>query len=193
MPLPTDILWPAVGMGSLARDLSSLSLDKGKLPVARGDAQSSSSAPPLPEEPTPAGQNLATAPSPYPFGLRNAAASYAYAYITTHEHPSEHSQRFALDLSTHADSSDENEAWPGVDFSGLNNPGALRQFLATSDYCFGYSDSDNEGTYDPTRECFHVGLGMLRAGEEDEGAGSRSPLRPGAGAATPPRIALPAA
>ena len=57
--------------------------------MARGDAQSSSSAPSLPKEPTPVGQNLETAPSPYPFGLRNAAASYAYAYTAAHEHPSE--------------------------------------------------------------------------------------------------------
>ena len=161
--------------------------------MARGDAQSSSSAPPLPEEPTPVEQNLATAPSPYPFGWRNAAALYAYAYTAAHEHPSECRQCFALDLSTHADSSDEDEAWPGVDFSGLHDPGAVRQFLAASDYCLGYSDSDDEGTYDPTRECFHVGLGMPRVGEEDEGAGSRSPLRPGAGTATPPRVVLPAA
>ena len=158
--------------------------------MAHGGAQTSSSAPPLPEEPTPAGQNLATTPSLYPFGLRNDAASYAYAYIAAHEHPSERRQRFALDLSTHADSSEEDEAWPGVDFSGLHDPGAMRQFLAASDYCFGHSDSDDEGTYDPTRECFHIGLGMPRAGEEDEGAGSRSPLRPGAGAATPLRVVL---
>ena len=161
--------------------------------MVRGDAQSSSSAPPLPEEPTPAEQNLATTSPPYPFGLKNAAASYTYAYAAAHEGPSERCQRFGLDLSTHADSSDEDEAWPGVDFSGLHDPGALRQFLAASNYCFGYSDSDDEGTYDPTRECFHVGLGMPRAGEEDEGAGSRSPLRPGAGAVTPPRNVLPAA
>ena len=38
-----------------------------------------------------------------------------------------------------------------------------------------------------------VGLGMRRAGEEDEGVGNHSPLRPGTGAATPPRILLPAA
>ena len=78
-------------------------------------------------------------------------------------------------------------------FLELHDPGAMRHFLAASDYCFGYSDSDDEGTYDPTRECFHVGLGMPRAGEEDEGADSRSSLHPGTGAATPPRIVLPAA
>ena len=125
--------------------------------------------------------------------MRNAAASHAYAYTAAHEDPPERRQRFALDLSTHADSSEEDEAWPGVDFSRLHDPGAMRQFLAASDYCLGYSDSDDEGTYDPTRECFHVRLGMLRAGEEDEGAGSRSPLRPGTGATTPLRIVLPAA
>ena len=102
--------------------------------MAHGDAQSSSSAPPLPEEPIPAEQSLATAPSPYPFGLRNAAASYAYAYTAAHEDPSERRQRFILDLSTHADSSEEDEAWPGVDFSGLHDPRAVRQFLAASDY-----------------------------------------------------------
>ena len=161
--------------------------------MARADAQSSSSAPPLPEKPTPAGQNMETAPSPYPFGLRNATASYAYAYAAAHEHPSERRQRFTLDLSTHSDSSDEDEAWPGVDFSELHNPGALRQFLAASDYCLGYSDSDDEGTYDPSRECFHVGLGMPTAGEEEERTGNHSPPRAGARDATPPRLVAPAA
>ena len=40
----------------------------------------------------------------------------------------------------------------------------MHRFLAASDYCFGYSDSDNEGTYDPARKCFHVGLEMPRVG-----------------------------
>ena len=53
-PLTADILRPAIGAGSLAGDLSSLSLDKGRSPVTHGDAQSLSSAPPLPEEPIPA-------------------------------------------------------------------------------------------------------------------------------------------
>ena len=50
----------------------------------------------------------------------------------------------------------------------------MRRFLAASDYCFGYFDSDDEGAYDPTRECFNVELGMPRMGDEDEGVGSRS-------------------
>jgi len=64
----------------------------------------------------------------------------------------------------------------------------MRLFLAASDYCFGYSNSDDEGTYDPTRECFHIGLRMPRTSDEDEGAGNRSSLRQGAGDTTPPLV-----
>ena len=64
----------------------------------------------------------------------------------------------------------------------------MRLFLSMSDYCFGYSDSDDEGAYDPTRECFHIRLGMLGASNESEGAGNRSLLRQGAGDATPPLV-----
>ena len=78
---------PAVGTGSLVGDLSSLSLGKGRRPVACSDAPSSSSAPPPPEESTPAKQSPTMAPSPYPFGLRNATASYAYAYASIHAGP----------------------------------------------------------------------------------------------------------
>jgi len=149
--------------------------------VARSDASSSSSAPPPLEELTSAEQSLAMAPSPYPFGLHNATA-YASAYASTLVEPSGCHQRFALDFDTttsthtHADSSEEDEAWAGADFFGLHDPEAMRRFLATSDYCFGYSDSDDEGTYDPTRECFHVRLGMPSTGDKDEGAVSRTPL-----------------
>ena len=45
----------------------------------------------------------------------------------------------------------------------------MRLFLAASDYCFGYSDSDDEGTYDPTRECFIVELGMPIVGMKTKG------------------------
>ena len=78
--------------------------------------------------------------------------------------------------------------WTGADFSRLRDPEAVRRLLAASDYCFSYSDSDDEGTYDPTRECFYVKLRMPRAGDEDEGAGNRSLPREGVGDATPPRV-----
>ena len=152
--------------------------------MARGDALSSSSAPPPPEESHPAERSPATTPSPYPFGFGNIAAAY---------------QRFALDLiattptHTHADSSEEDEAWARADFSGLCDPKAMRRFMAASDYCFGYSDSDDEGTYDPTRECFHIEFRMPSTGDEDEGAGSCFPPREGAGDPAPPRVEPPAA
>ena len=91
------------------------------------------------------------APSPYPFGLRNAATTYASTYASAHAEPSERHQRFALDFDTttsshsHADSSEEDEARAGADFSGLRDPKSMRRFLAASDYYFGYSDSDDEG------------------------------------------------
>ena len=123
------------------------------------------------------------APSPYPFGLRNAAATFASAYASAHTEPSGRHQRFAPDLSattsahTHTDSSKEDEVWAKANFSGLRDSQAMCLFLAASDYCFGYSDSDDEGTYDPTRECFHIGLGMPGESNESEGVGNRSPLR----------------
>ena len=139
------------------------------------------------------------APSPYPFGLRNAAASYAYAYASIHAEPSGHHQRFALNFDTttsthtHADSSEEDEAWAGAEFFDLRDRKTMRRFLAASDYCFGYSDSDDEGAHDPSRECFHVGLGMPSTGDEDEGVGNRTLLHEGTGDATPSRIVPPAA
>jgi len=174
-------------------------MDKGKTPVAPGDAPTSSSAPPILEELTPAEQSPATALSPYPFGLRNAAASYAYAYASAHADLSERRQRFILDFDAtasthaHADSSEEDEAWAGADFSNLRDHETMRRFLAASDYCFGYSDSDDEGTYDPTRECFHVGLGMPSTGDEHEGVDDRTPLHQGTGDAMPSRVVPPAA
>ena len=153
-PRSAGIPFPAVGTESLVGDLSSLSLGRGKTPVTCSDAPSSSSAPPPPEEPTPVEQGPAMAPSPYPFGLRNVAATFASAYASAHTEPSGRHQRFALDLftttstHTHADSSEEDEAWAGVDFSGIRDPEAMRRFMVASDYCFGYSDSDDEDAYD---------------------------------------------
>ena len=144
-------------------------------------------------------RNPVMAPFPYPFGLRNATTSYAYAYASAHADPSGRRQRFVLDFDTttlthtHADSSEEDEAWAGVDFFGLRDPKSMRRFLAASDYCFGYSDSDDEGAYDPTRECFHVELGMPRTGDEGEGMGNRSPPHRGTGDTTPPRVVPPIA
>ena len=76
-PRSACIPCPAVGTESLAGDLYSLSLGKGKTSVARSNAPSSSSAPPPPEE-------LSSFITPFdmycyvtmPCGLRNAGATY---------------------------------------------------------------------------------------------------------------------
>ena len=72
-------------------------------------------------------------PSPYPFGLSNATAAYASAHVE----PSGRHQRFALDLiattptHTHADSSEEDEAWARADFSELCDPEAMHRFMVS--------------------------------------------------------------
>jgi hypothetical protein len=60
-------------------------------------------------------------------------------------------------------SEEEDDPDSGWDFSGLNDPGAMRDFMFACDHCLsGCSDDghdlDNEG-YGPSRECFHVDQG----------------------------------
>jgi hypothetical protein len=62
-----------------------------------------------------------------------------------------------------AGSEDEDDPDFGWEFSGLNDPGAMRDFMSACDHClFGCSDDghdlDDEG-YGPSRECFHVDQG----------------------------------
>jgi hypothetical protein len=43
-------------------------------------------------------------------------------------------------------SSDEDDgSWASADFSGLDDPGALRRFVGICDYLFDDSDSDDSG------------------------------------------------
>jgi hypothetical protein len=67
-----------------------------------------------------------------------------------------------------AGSKEEDGPDSGWDFSGLNDPGAMRGFMFACDHCLsGCSDNghdlDNEG-YDPSRECFHVDQGDQNEG-----------------------------
>jgi hypothetical protein len=60
-------------------------------------------------------------------------------------------------------SEEEDDPDSGWEFSDLNDPGAMRDFMSACDHCLsGCSgdghDLDNEG-YGPSRECFHVDLG----------------------------------
>jgi hypothetical protein len=74
----------------------------------------------------------------------------------------------AVSTSGPAGSEEENDPDFGWDFSGLGNPGAIRDFMFACDHCLsGCSDDghglDDEG-YGPSRECFHVDQG-----DHDEG------------------------
>lgn len=103
-----------------------------------------------------------------------SAAMSAYAKLPGHH------LRSTLDLlastlaSTYTDSAEDSDSWAGADFSGLCDPEALRRFLATRDYRFGYSDSD-EGSYDPSRECFHIEIEVAEGGDAAVGRGDYTP------------------
>jgi hypothetical protein len=83
-------------------------------------------------------------------------------------------------VSTYGPPSSEEDDEPdsGWDFSGLDNPSAMRDFMTTYDYCLSdcFDDGhslDNEGC-GPSRECFHIDLGGLDEGNhlgmpEDDG------------------------
>jgi hypothetical protein len=69
------------------------------------------------------------------------------------------------DVSTFGPVGSEEEDDPdsGWDFSSLNDPGAMRDFMSACDHCLSGCfddgpDLDDEG-YGPSRECFHVDLG----------------------------------
>jgi hypothetical protein len=63
---------------------------------------------------------------------------------------------------------EDDEPDSGWDFSGLDNPSAMRDFMTACDYCLSdCSDSSHSlGDEDcgPSRECFHVDLGGLDEG-----------------------------
>jgi hypothetical protein len=65
-------------------------------------------------------------------------------------------------------SEEDDEPDSGWDFSGLDNPSAMRDFMTACDYCLSdCSDSSHSlGDKDcgPSRECFHVDLGGLNEG-----------------------------
>jgi hypothetical protein len=60
-------------------------------------------------------------------------------------------------------SKEEDETDSGWDFSGLNNPSDMRDFMTACDYCLSDCSDDGHSLDDegcgPSRECFHVDLG----------------------------------
>jgi hypothetical protein len=73
-------------------------------------------------------------------------------------------------VSTYGPSGSEEDDEPdyGWDFSGLNNPSVMRDFMTTCDYylsdCSDSSHSLGDEDCGPSRECFHVDLGGLDEG-----------------------------
>jgi hypothetical protein len=65
-------------------------------------------------------------------------------------------------------SKEDDEPDSGWDFSGLDNPSAMRDFMAACDYCLSDSSDGGHSLGDedcgPSRECFHVDLGGLDEG-----------------------------
>jgi hypothetical protein len=96
--------------------------------------------------------------------MGNATLAYSSStstFLSAYMELLEHHLRSTLDLiatplaSTYIDSAEDGDAWTGADFTRLGDPEALSRFLAASDYCFGYFDSD-EGGYDHSWECFNL-------------------------------------
>jgi hypothetical protein len=69
----------------------------------------------------------------------------------------------AVSTSGPAGSEEEDDPDFSWNFSGLRDPGAMRDFLSACDHCLsGYSDdghSLDDEDYDSTRECFHIDQG----------------------------------
>jgi hypothetical protein len=70
------------------------------------------------------------------------------------------------DVSTYWPSGSEEDDEPSIcwDFSGLGNPSAMRDFMIACDYCLSDCSDGSRSLGDedcgPSRECFHVDLGV---------------------------------
>jgi len=109
--------------------------------------------------PSPTDGGKAAAPSELPLGLRSTAATYASSASTSLSAYADlpgHHLRSTLDLiatppvlSYPEDPTSGDDEWASADFSGCGDPETFMRFLEASNYCLGYSDSDN-GSYDLT-------------------------------------------
>ena len=110
------------------------------------------------------GELVATTPE-LPFGLRSTAATYASSastLLSAYADLPGHHLRSTLYLiatppisSYPEDPTSGEDEWADADFSGQGDPQTLMHFLEASNYCLGYSDSD-DGGYDPSQECFNL-------------------------------------
>jgi hypothetical protein len=88
----------------------------------------------------------------------------------------------AVSIFGSAGSEEEDDPDSGWDFSGLSDPGAMRDIMFACDHCLsGCSDDghdlDDEG-YGPSRECFHVDLGDHNEGNHLDMPEVDDPPRP---------------
>ena len=74
--------------------------------------------------------------------------------------------------SSSVDSKEDGSGWAGADFSGLDDLGALRQFLGSNNYLLEGVDSNDE-SHDLSRECF-VCDRELREGASDKNEGEHT-------------------
>jgi hypothetical protein len=96
------------------------------------------------------------------------------AFIKARQNPPRYHMRSTWDrlaaVSTYWPLGSEGDDEPdsGWDFSGLDNPSAMWDFMTACDYCLSdCSDSSHslgDEDYGPSRECFHVDLGGLDEG-----------------------------
>jgi hypothetical protein len=96
------------------------------------------------------------------------------AFIKAHPNPPGYHMRSTWDrlmaVSTYGPQGSEEYDEPdsGWDFSGLDNPGAMRDFMTACDYCLSdcsdISHSLGDEDCGPSHECFHVDLGGLGEG-----------------------------
>jgi len=110
----------------------------------------------------------AAASSELPFGFRSTATTYASSASTSLSAYAElpgHHLRSSLDLITTPpvssypeDPTSGEDEWASADFSSCGDPETFMRFLEASNYCLGYSDSD-DGGYNPSRECFNLEIG----------------------------------
>ena len=139
--------------------------------------------------PPPMDGGKTAASSENPFGFRSIAATYASSTSTSLSAYADllgHHLRSALDLITTPpvlsypeDPTSGEDEWAGADFSDYGDLETFMCFLESSNYCLGYSDS-NENSYDPSRECFNHEVGG--ASPNDQGGVGPSEQRN----ATPP-------
>jgi hypothetical protein len=147
---------------TLARDLSGISLAPEITTHSIPDATS----PPSINQEVPSVFHLVPFRSSFdPPSDPTSVSAFARAYpdLSGYHMWSTWDRLTAVSTSGPVGSEEEDDPDFSWDFSGLRDPGAMRDFMSTCDHCLsGYSDDghslDDEG-YDPTRECFHIDQG----------------------------------